>query len=93
MVSASVKKAVKKSWSGKKYVINQTRVIIASVESRSFTTSNSILCHTISRTQQESITPGDDGQKWTAGFRTIGRVLCFAVERELGAQSFRGNTE
>jgi hypothetical protein len=26
-------------------------------------------------------------------FRTIGRVLCFAVERELGAQSFRGNTE
>jgi hypothetical protein len=45
------------------------------------------------RTQQGSIIGEDDGQKCTAEFRTIGRVLWIAVERELSTQSFRRNTE
>ena len=55
--------------------------------------SNSILFHTISRPQQGSITAEDDGQNARRSFPTIGRVLLFAVERELGAQSFWSNTE
>jgi hypothetical protein len=74
-------------------VITQTRLIIAIAEADPAQRSNSILFHTIGRTQQGSITAEDDGQNARRSFRTMGRVLCFAVERELGAQSFRSNTE
>jgi hypothetical protein len=74
-------------------VIKQTRLMIAIAEVDPSRLSNCILLHTISRTQQGSITAADDGQKCTSKFRAIGRVLCFAVKRELGAQSFGGNTE
>jgi len=59
-LSGSGSKAVKRSWSGKKYVIQQTRAIIAIAEANPSQLSNSILFQTISRTQQGSIITGDD---------------------------------
>ena len=73
-------------------MIKQTRLIIATAEADPSQLSNSILFHTLSRTQQ-GVSPLATTAKMHGRVSNFGRVLCFGVERELGAQCFRGNTE